>query len=143
MKCDREDELLDALARGYTGDELREHVALCASCAELQAVAGALLDEHAVAIAEAAVPSSATMWWRMRIRERHDAEAAARRSLYIGQAATLLIAFGLVVAFFGNGFGQTVRALVASIHLSTPLLLAIATWLVAAPVAGWVAIRQK
>ncbi|HET7436709.1 MAG TPA: hypothetical protein VFN10_18515 [Thermoanaerobaculia bacterium] len=143
MTCHREDELLDALARGYTGDELREHVASCASCAELQAVAGALLNEHSVAIAEAAVPSSATMWWRLRIRERHDAEAAARRSLYIGQAATLLIAFGLVVAFFGNDFGQTVRALVASIHLSTPLLLAIATWLVAAPVAGWVAIRQK
>jgi hypothetical protein len=32
---------------------------------------------------------------------------------------------------------------IASIKLSTPLLLAVAIWVIAAPIAGWVLLRQK
>ena len=141
--CHREDELLDALGRGYIGEELQSHIESCAGCAELRSVAGALLDDGREAMMEAHVPSSGAMWFRMLIRQRQDAQATARRSLLIGQAATLVVALTLVGAFFGADLVVSARAWIAAIHLSTPVLLMIATSLLIAPIAGWVAIRQK
>ncbi|HEX2059513.1 MAG TPA: hypothetical protein VHK90_02125 [Thermoanaerobaculia bacterium] len=141
--CPREDELLDALGRHFVGPELDEHVTACASCTELRNVAGALLDDRAMSMMEAPIPSAGTMWYRMQVRLRHDAEATARRSLLIGQAATLLVALVLVAAFFGSDIAFGVKHLVASIRVSWPLMAMLATWLLVAPIAGWVAIRQK
>lgn len=142
-RCPREEEMFEALERGFVGAELDAHAASCASCGELRLVAGAFLDARVEAIAEAPVPSSGTMWWRMRVRHRQEAESAARRSLMIGQAATLLVAIALVVSYFGGEIAFGVRHLVATVRLSTPLLLAVATWVLLAPIAGWVALRQK
>lgn len=141
--CEREDELLDALGAGYVGAELESHVISCASCSELRSVAGALLDDRAMAMMEAPVPSSGTMWWRMRLRQRQEAAATAQRSLLIGQAVTLAVAITLLVSFFGNDVAVGVRDAVATIRASTPVLLAIATSLLAAPIAGWMAVRAK
>lgn len=143
MSCPREDELLDALGRAFVGAELEAHVAACASCTELRLVAGALLDDRAAAMLEAPIPSAGTMWWRMLVRRRHDAQAMARRALLIGQAATLAIAIALVVSFFGADVTTAVREAVATIRVSTPLLIALATWALIAPIAGWVALKQK
>lgn len=142
-RCEFEEELLDALERRFIGTDLERHVVACSSCAELRMVAGALLDDRVDAMLEAPIPSAGTMWWRMRVRARQEAEAAARRSLLIGQAATLAIAIMLVLSFFGADVAVAVRDLVATIRLSTPLLLAVVTWILLAPIIGWVAIRQK
>lgn len=141
--CHREDELLAALARGLVGAELTEHVASCSSCSELQLLASALLDDRHAAVAEAPVPAAGTMWWRMRVRQRHEAQATARRSLLIGQAATLLIALTVVGAVFGEAVVSGMRTLFDNLHLSTPLLLALATSALLLPIGGWVAVRQK
>jgi len=143
VNCPRTDELLDALGRRFVGPELAAHVESCADCSELRLVAGALLDERADAIAEAAVPSAAAMWWRMQMRRAEEAQARARRSLLIGQAATLLVAVALAVSLLGGDVAAGVRRVAASIQLSTPWLLLLATWLLATPIAGWVALRQK
>lgn len=142
-RCFREDELIDALGRAYVGPELEQHVASCSACSELRVVAGAFLDDRAQAMMEAPVPTAATMWWRLQLRLRQEAEAKARRSLFIGQAATLAIALVLVASFFGTDVAFEVKHLIATIRVSTPLLIAVATWTLLAPIAGWVAIRQK
>ncbi len=141
--CRREDELLDALGRGFIGPELAAHIEACVSCSEIHMVAGAVLDESAQAISEAPIPSAGTMLWRMRMRMRREAQATARRSLLIGQAATLVVAIGLLLSFFGADLAVEVREVIASIRVSTPILLTVATWLLVAPIAGYVAIRQK
>ena len=141
--CHREDELLDALGRGYVGPELNAHVSACESCSELQLVAGGLLHERTDAIAESPVPSAGTMLMRMQMRHRQDVQAAARRTLFIGQAVTLTVALGLTFAIFGTNLVVELREVVAAIRVSTPLLLAAATYLLVAPIAGYVAIRQK
>ena len=141
--CSREDELLEALGRGYLGQELESHTTSCTACSELRLVAGALLDDRATAMTEATVPSAGTMWWRMRVRQRQEAEVRARRSLLIGQAATLAVAIALIVTFFGQDLAYTFRHFIATVRLSTPVLLAVATYLVMAPIAGWVAVRSK
>jgi predicted anti-sigma-YlaC factor YlaD len=142
MSCIHEDELLDALERAFIGAELEAHLAACDSCGELRLVAGALLDDRATAMLEAPIPSAGTMWWRMRIRERQDAEATARRSLLIGQAVTVAVAVALVITFFGGEVGHAMLNLISTIRFSTPLLLASAI-LVTLPIAGWVAVRHS
>jgi predicted anti-sigma-YlaC factor YlaD len=141
--CHREDELLDALGRGFVGPELTSHVAACAACGELRLVAGALLDEQREAVTEAPVPSARTMWWRMQMRHRQETQARARRSLLIGQAMTLTIAVMVVGTLFGTSVAAEMRHVADTIKLSAPLLLALTVWLLLAPLAGWVAIRQK
>lgn len=141
--CEREGELLSALGRGFVTADLEAHAADCPACGELRLVAGALLDERVQAMAEAPVPSAGTMWWRMRVRQRQEAVARARRSLLVGQAVTLAVALALVISFFGSELAEALRHLAATIRLSTPLLVALAAWAVLAPLAGWVAIRQK
>ena len=142
-RCERENDLLDALERGFVDSDLEGHIGGCSACAELRLVAGALLDDRTHAITEAAVPPAGTMWWRMLVRHRHEVEAAARRSLMVGQAVTLAVALGLIALFFGTDVVAEVRKVADSIRVSTPLLLALATWILIAPIAGWVAIRQK
>lgn len=141
--CPREDELLDALGAGFIGEELESHIRTCAACGELRLVAGALLDERVQAVTEAALPSSGTMLWRMQMRRRQEAQATARRSLLIGQAVTLAAAVVLVFTLLGGNLAGEAVNVIASIRLSPPLLLAVAIWLLAAPIAGWVLIRQK
>lgn len=141
--CPREDELLDALGAGFIGKELESHITTCAACAELRLVAGALLDDRVQAVTEAAPPSSGTMLWRMQMRRRQEAQSAARRSLLIGQAVTLAAAVALVFRLLGGHLAGEAANVIASIKLSTPLLLAVAAWLLAAPIAGWVLMRQK
>lgn len=143
ISCPRADELLDALGRRCVGPELAAHADACPDCSELRLVAGALLDERVDAVAEAPVPSAAAMWWRMQVRRHEEAQARARRSLLIGQAATLAIALALAVTFLGAGVADGVRRAAASMQLTTPWLLLLATWFVATPIAGWVALRQK
>ncbi len=141
--CEREDELLDALGAGFIGEELESHVSTCAACAELRLVAGALLDERVQAVTEAALPSSGTMLLRMQLRRRQEAQATARRSLLIGQAVTLAAAVVLVFTLLGGTLVGEAVNVIASIKLSTPLLLAVAAWLLAVPIVGWVLLRQK
>lgn len=145
--CPREGELLDALGAGFVGGELESHITTCAACGELRLVAGALLDERVQAVteamAEAVLPSSGTMLWRMQMRRRQEAQSTARRSLLIGQAVTLAAAVALVFTLLGGNLAGEAVNVIASIRLSTPLLLAVATWLLAVPIAGWVLIRQK
>lgn len=141
--CPREDELLDALGRGFVGPELDEHAHACQPCQELRLVAGALLDERGHAITEAAVPSAGTMLWRMRMRHRQEAETTARRSLLVGQAVTLIVALSLVATLLGAEVAGNIRSLVASIQLSPVMLLVLVAAVLAAPIGGYVAIRQK
>jgi predicted anti-sigma-YlaC factor YlaD len=141
--CPREDELLDALGAGFIGEELESHIATCEACGELRLVAGALLDERTQAVTEAALPSSGTMLLRMQMRRRQEAQSAARRSLLIGQAVTLAAAVALVFTLLGGTLTGEAVNVIASIQLSKPLLLAVAIWLLAAPIAGWMLIRQK
>ena len=141
--CEREDELLAALGRGFVYPELSAHVDACPACRELRLVAGGVLDERTVAVAEARVPSAETMWWRIQMRERREAQARARRSLLIGQAATLAIAMILIATLLGAELTVGFREVSNSIRLSTPLLLALTAWLLLVPIASLVAIRQK
>lgn len=140
--CAREDELLDALGRGYVGEELEAHVEACDSCRELKVVAAAVLDDRAVAMTEAHVPGGGAMLLRMKLREQHEAEARARRSLFIGQGITLGVALIIIAAFLGGPLAEAALRLATALRVSMWLVVTVASAIALAPVAGWVAVRR-
>lgn len=134
LVCEREQELLDALGRGYVGDELGAHARECDACGELRIVAEALLTDRAEA-SEHPIPASGTMWWRMRVRQRNDAQTVARRALFVGQALTLIVALALVVTFFGDGIAAAGKSVIATLHIKLPVAIAAITAIVLAALA--------
>ena len=144
--CPIEPELLDALQSGFVPAELRHHIESCDSCRELELVAGSLLEDRSIAMAEAHVPAAGTMWWRLQLRRRHDAESRTRWTLVFGQALTVVVAIGLVVALLGNRILPEIQSLTEGFAVTRSLLVTIivaAVALLAAPVAGWMALHRK
>jgi hypothetical protein len=99
-ECPREAELLEALQASAWPDccpqVLRDHVAACASCAELAAIVLPLLDEHHAAVSSASVPPSGAVWWRAQMRARQEAARRAARPISIAQAIGVACAVGLL-----------------------------------------------
>jgi hypothetical protein len=88
---------------------------------------------------DARVPSAGLMWWRLQLRAKREAEAAAVRTVTRVQwmVPALVLAFGLVAlgatgAFSGLGVAWGV-----------PLLLAGGVALVLMPVAVWLAVTRE
>jgi hypothetical protein len=104
-ECLREHELLDALQTSQWPDacdaSLREHVEGCRSCSELLAVVAPLLEEQAMLVQEAAVPSSAIVWWRAQMRSRREAAEEAGRPISFVQGISLACAAGLLATALG------------------------------------------
>ena len=103
--CGRERELLDALASERwperADEELRAHVAACAVCADVLAVALPLLREQEAASLDAQVPTAAIVWWRAQARARQEAARAAARPITIAQGLAFASVAGLAAAFGG------------------------------------------
>ena len=103
-ECPRERELLDALqaSRWPGSDEsLQAHVSTCPSCTDLLAVVAPLLDEQRALQQEAAVPSSAIVWWRAQRRFRREAMEKAAQPISFVQGITIACAAGLLATVLG------------------------------------------
>src|SRR5690606_13439297 len=99
--CPHVHELLEALQTSRPADlpePLREHVVGCARCNETLSVVGALLAEREALMREAAVPSSAIVWWRAQMRSRREAAAAASRASSYGHGLPVACRAGPVSA---------------------------------------------
>jgi hypothetical protein len=164
--CEREELLLEVVRAGrwpeLCGEELASHIAACASCAELVAVASAVAADHQAALHAAPVPPSGLVWWRMQKRAREDALRAANRTVTTIQAVS--IAAGVAIALVILGTFADMRSLlhgakelltIGAIHLpahvtsgsamsqwSVPLALAILTCFALAPVALYLAFAR-
>jgi hypothetical protein len=164
IECAREQDVLDALASARwpdrCGGELREHVAGCAICADLVTVAGALLEDRDAAWNEAQVPGSGVVWFRAQLRARREAAEAVAQPMTFVQAMTIACAVAVVlaVAVLGSGWlaawAGWLGGLVPSVDLDTVDttrisslagrigLLALAMWIVLAPVAVYLVVSR-
>ena len=147
MNCEREAEVWRAIdARHWPercDDELREHVASCDDCADLVEVASVLSEENEEALRTAHVPPSGAVWWRTQMRARQDAARVARRAISVMQAAAVLLAVvgaGFALTVFGGLAWITQAA--SQVHISLPVLVALAIPLLLAPVAVWFAVTE-
>jgi len=143
--CPREADVLGGLPWDH---ELLQHVASCPDCSELAELAAWLCEERNEALAEASVPDSGQMWWRLRLRARRDAARAAAAPVRTAQG--IAVACVLLVIVVGGWFAMDrlvelfPRAWTPGSPLVTrALILGAATALVLAPVAVWLALTER
>jgi hypothetical protein len=167
-ECPFEQEVLDALAaRRWAGKcdaDLRAHVESCRFCLDLIEAASALLEDHASAWAEARTPPSGIVWWRAQVRAREEAARAAARPLAFIQGVAASAALWLALAVFralprplGPDWQAWLAGLKSSAAAHAPdfstlvsllpggalLLVALAVWLLIAPVAIYLAVNDE
>jgi hypothetical protein len=99
-ECPRESEVFEAVAFNRVVD-VRDHLAGCAICAEIAAVAGALREDHGAACRDARVPSAGAVWWRATIRARAEAARTVSQPITILQGIAGACGVGLAAALLG------------------------------------------
>jgi hypothetical protein len=147
-ECPRESDVLDAVASARWPDrvspELVAHVAACAVCADVAIVAQALRDDEETAEREASVPPSGQVWWRAEMRARQEAVRAASRPIAIAQWVAAALTLGLTLVAGGLAWPWMQRylsavdvrqATLAASPFALPLLVALGTLAVVAPLA--------
>jgi hypothetical protein len=153
LDCVRDADLIDAIASRRWPEradaELRAHVAQCAVCADIAAVAVAMHDDRDAAFAEAAhLPSADIVWFRAQSRARADASREAARPIAVMQALGLAGATGIISALIGivaywvwqraEWFSALPSYAIGFDVMSFAIrgvLLAVGLWLILAPVA--------
>jgi hypothetical protein len=107
VECEFEAEVLSAVLQSRwpdrVDDELRAHVACCAICSEVEAVAGAFDGSLETLRASAQVPDASRVWWQAQLRARREAVETAGRPI----TAVQLVAFACAVGLLGACFGAT------------------------------------
>lgn len=167
IECAREQDVLDTLAAqrwpARCDADLRTHVASCAICADLVAVAAALLDDGEVAWREARTPPSGVVWWRAQLRAREEAARAAARPIAFVQGVAAACALWLMVASLRavppgmpdwrgwlGGLTSSAASAVPDLTQVMAILpgrmvfvLIAAAWLLLAPVAIYLAVHEE
>lgn len=158
IECPRESDVFEAVAFNRVGD-VRDHLATCAICAEIAAVADALRADHQEACREARVPSAGAVWWRATIRARAEAARSVSQPITILQGIAGACGVGLAAALVGvawrsfnwfGGFDHAITQLDARrdelaaasalvLQHGVPVMLALAACIVIAPFALYLA----
>lgn len=165
VECEFESEVLAAALQCRWPERvdahLREHVAACAICSDVVAIAGAMDGAREEMRARAVVPDSGRVWWLAQLRARREAAEAAGRPITAAQVIAFACAVGLLGACFGatstwfqSGLGRIASSLAGSkIQVLLPsataliaghgaLALAIAAVLVLVPAAFYLAMLR-
>lgn len=153
VECPRESDVLDALASARWPNrvdaELADHVASCAICTDVIAVASAIQEDHHAAWQDATVPSSGQMWWRAEMRARQDAIREASRPVTIAQGVAVVLALGVAAAagWFAwpsvHDVFSTATAQTPGFAMALPLAVAMGALLIVAPLALYVVLSEK
>ena len=167
VDCCREDDVLDALSSGRwpdrTDDGLRAHVAGCAVCTDVVAVASAVLEVRDTEPTDIQIPSSAVMWWRAQMRARQEAARDAARPINVAQVVglTSVVALGIVALvalspWLGGVLGSWMHDVLGAAPRPTTaeggfslagwmvpvVILGLGVWLVLAPLAIYFAVSE-
>jgi hypothetical protein len=169
IECHWEEDVLDALAAGQWPNrcprDVRAHVESCAMCTDLVHVAGAFQVDHDVAWREARVPPSSVVWWRAQLRAREDAARSAARPLGFIQGVAATVAVWLVITLLRAvpppmfaAWRAAARQLVPAVTFTLAdvvsvfqlggmapivILCLLATWLLVAPLAIYLAVGDE
>jgi hypothetical protein len=144
--CIREPEILEAVLADRLTEELRAHAATCAVCGDFVWVATAVHDEFGNAQRRARVPAAHVVWLRAQMRAREEAERTAARPIVFTQALTIAGLIGLLLSLASRLSVQssiwTTLAALPSQTPAWPLGIALASWLVLAPLALYLAFAR-
>src|SRR5258708_15153165 len=127
VECEFESDALAAALQGRwparVDAHLRAHIAECAICSDVVAIASTVDDAREEMRSCAVVPDSGRVWWLAQLRARREAAEAAGRPITAAQVIAFACAVGLLGACFGatsTWFQSTLRWIasgVAGFHL--------------------------
>lgn len=162
--CARETDLVNDVIAGRwpsaVDPDVRAHVAACATCTDVAAIAPVLRKDFVDACHDVQVPAAGQVWWRAAVRARLETAEAAAKPITWAQGLAGAGAAGLFVALIGMAWpwlrGSLGRAstlllpsgsvspelsamLLGLLRQTMPLLLVVALCLVIAPVAVYLA----
>jgi hypothetical protein len=124
LDCELESDVLAAVLQNRWPERvdagLRAHVAACAICADVAAIAGAIDDAREEARTRAVVPDSGRVWWLAQMRARREAAQAAGRPITVAQ----VIAFACAMSLLGACFGATSAWFQSTLHRTASSLAA-------------------
>ena len=101
MKCEKEQQVIEATRDGLWTSSLRAHLRNCALCTETELIAASLKENAATLERQRNLPPAAMVWRRAQTRRRVDAlQRATRRPFLIvgalsGLYAVVLLLWGL------------------------------------------------
>jgi hypothetical protein len=101
MKCEREQQVMEATRNGLWTSSLRAHLRDCALCTQTELIAASLKENAATLERQFDLPPAAMVWRRAQTRRRVDAlQRATRRPFLIvgvlsGLYAIVLLLWGL------------------------------------------------
>lgn len=125
IDCELESEVLAAVVQGRWPERvdasMRAHVATCAICADVVAIAGAIDDAREEMRAQSAIPDCGRVWWLAQMRARREAAQAAGRPITAAQ----VIAFACAMGLLGACFGATSTWFQSSLHRTVSSLAAL------------------
>jgi hypothetical protein len=105
VECEFESEVLAATLQSRWPERvdanLRAHVATCAICSDVVAIAASMDDAREEMRAGATVPDSGRVWWLAQLRARREAAETAGRPITAVQVMAFACAAGLLGACFG------------------------------------------
>jgi hypothetical protein len=104
LECPREAEVLQAVecrAHREIAAELQEHIAACAVCSDLSAVAAAFDGARESLLATAELPDAGRVWRQARMRARQEAIHQAGHPITAAQSIAFGAATGLLGAYIG------------------------------------------
>lgn len=102
MKCEREQQVIEATRNGLWSSSLRAHLRDCALCTQTELIAASLKENAATLERQFDLPLAAMVWRRAETRRRVDAlQRATRRPFLIvgvlsGLYAVVLLLWGLL-----------------------------------------------
>ena len=106
VECGFESEVLAAVLQSRWPDEvdisLSEHVASCAVCSGVVAIADAFDAARQHTHASAVLPDASRIWWFAQIRARREAAEEAGRPILATQIAAFAWAVGLLAVCLGT-----------------------------------------
>jgi hypothetical protein len=142
--CVREADVIRGAATGMWDADLRDHVAACASCAEIFELASILHADDEDAQRDAKVPAAGLMWWRATIRARAEAARTAEQPITIAQgvAGSCAVAVGCALAAYAWRSVSWPALEVTAAEHAVPLMLGLALCLLVAPVAVYVVLAR-
>ena len=142
--CDREFEVLECATTGAAGEELRAHIAGCESCRELFAVAHSVAADRNALMRTAHPPSAGLVWFRSNMRARNEAARAAVRAGSFVQLALLIAAVAVGLTYLGISidFHAVGHWIASSVQAFAIPMIALAVWLILAPVAVYFAVTD-
>ncbi len=102
MKCEREQQVIDATRNGLWTSSLRAHLRDCALCTQAEWIAASLKESAATLNRQFDLPPAAMVWRRAQTRRRVDAQQRATRRPFLivsalsGLYAVVLLLWGFL-----------------------------------------------